>query len=286
MYGFKINNASIADYGSIPSIDLTIARDETVIKKHLVQIDDWYADLSNKDWGLYQGYNATYFDGNVTTEAPKTPVRVELAAAAAEANWINFIVTVNDDIVLEYSDEDNIFYYGKGTYLLGYANGNWQFVSSEAGTYSLKVIDPYGASGTPYLSIDTEFESTDVGDEYVVSISTTDLTEAFASASEQIIKKIIFTYSYSDGTISCDTEYNEVLSRLLENLPTMAIIRNLPGIDPLSQTWMSLYYPVGAEEAKPYAMITSAASNTTVLHDWLYLNSDNTVSIGSDHGAA
>lgn len=279
-YGFKIHNASITGYGSIPSIDLTLTQGETIINKQLVWDGDWYVDSSH-EWGLSQEYEATYFDGNVTTEAGNTPVLVNLSEAAAEASWGNFIVTVNDDIVLPYDDNLNIFDYNKGTYILEYTKGHWQFVSAVAGTYALKVVDPYAESGTPYLIIESDFESTDVGDEYSISISETALTEAFASASEQIIKKIIFTNS--DGSWSCDTEYDEVLSRLNQNLPTMAIIKYMPGGDMISQTWMSEYYPIGAEEPKPYAMVTSAASAVSVQHDWLYLNSDNTVSTGSDH---
>ena len=107
-YGFKIHNASIIGYGSIPSIDLNLTQGETIINKHLAWNGEVYADSSD-EWGLHQQYEATYFDGNVTTEAGDTPVLVNLSEAAAEANWGNFIVTVNDDIVLPYDDNLNIW---------------------------------------------------------------------------------------------------------------------------------------------------------------------------------
>lgn len=277
-YGFKINNASIAGYGSIPSIDLTLTHDETIIKKHLVWDGEWYFDTS---WGLEQAYQATYFDGNVTVEA-MNPVVVELAAAAAEARWDNFIVTVNDDIVLPYRDDENVFGIKTGTYFytLEYGEGHWQFVSGVAGTYSLKVIDPYGASGTSYVIIETDFESTDVGDEYNVSITHEDATPAFKNAVDQVFHKINIYYDNDTSSYKCDTEYWDIFTWIYtEKEPVMAVITTSSG--EIKECWMSEHFPTGAGTMKFVGVIYNVSSSS-LWHEWFFVNSDGTITVDSN----
>lgn len=279
-YGFKINNTSIAGYGSIPSIDLTLAHGETIIKKHLIWGDGWYFDTS---WGLTQAYQATYFDGNVTTDAPETPVEVELAAAAAEARWDNFIVTVNDDIVLTYDENRNLFGCETQTnfYILAYSHDEWVFATGVAGTYSLKVIDPYGASGTPYVIIETDFESTDVGDEYNVSITREDATTAFKNAIYQVFHKINIYYDNDTSSYKCDTEYWDIFSWIYAGKePVMAVITTSSG--EIKECWMSEHFPIGASTMK-FVGVTYNLSSGSLRHEWFFVNSDGTITTDSDN---
>lgn len=285
-YGFKLNNIAIPVDGSVPSIDLMLTNGQTTINKKLLYWKglNGFIIPAKEDYGVFQKFTATYFDGNVTTEVPREPVQVELAAAAAEARWDDLIVTVNDDIVLSYNDDENAFVYADetGFYLLGYSHDQWLFISGIAGTYSLKVVDPNAESGTPYaVMIYTDLESTDVGDEYSILITHEDVTSEFKNAFDQVFHKISIYYDNDTSSYKCDTSYVDIYTWIMiEKEPVMAVITTLSG--EIKECWMSEHFPTGATNINFVGVIYIVGSSS-LSHEWFFVNGDDTVTLDADN---